>query len=174
MDSQTSHIHHAIFDNLAIFNSSIIQMLGTHEQDRTTIDFLNNHIDTGEELGDVLARPTFQGFCHNCVVCKSKALLTNLHSFIPGHHFIIDENSHQLRNSHNRMSIVQMEYPVFRNGVKISIYFLMFLYDRLHSGRDHKVFLTETKKLSTLSGIIRIQRMCNLLYKIEISTKVLI
>ena len=106
-NGQMSHLNLAVIDDghfadfLLVARIFIVDLL-----DESAVDLLNDLVDTGKQLGEQLNRPFFQCFCHNGMVCVSAGMGCDLPCLLPGHAFLVQKDTHKLRNCHGRMCII--------------------------------------------------------------------
>ena len=137
-----------------------------------TVDLLDDHVDTRQELFDVFDRPAFQRFRHNGMVGVGEGLSADRSGFSPAVAVFIHHKTHEFRDRQSRMCIVQLNDMLFGKVVQRAVLFHMFLDDELQSGGNEEVFLLDAQVFAFLGRVIRIDVAADIVDVGQIFTEV--
>ena len=84
-------------------------------------------------------------------------LAHHIHCSVDIESFLLSEDPDQFRDHHRRMGIVDLDTHMLMQVIQIHSTLLGFFEDQLCCIADHKVLLINTKKLSCLITVIRIE-----------------
>src|SRR6185369_2712447 len=73
------------------------------------VDFVDDHKVSGENMLEKPDRPFFERLRKYRVVRIGKGFPGHLPGFVPGESFMVDKDSHQLRDAEGRVSVVKLD-----------------------------------------------------------------
>ena len=89
--------------------------------------------------------PLFKSLSHNSVVCISKCIDNNVPSLFPSISAVIKEDTHKLRDSKSRVSIIDVNSNLFVKIIECAVNRHVSIYDITDSSCTHKVLLTKSE-----------------------------
>ena len=109
------------------------------------VDLYDDLEDSRHDLLYQVYIPLFQCFCHNGVVGVSKGVCYNVPCALPGIAAVIQQHTHQFRNCHGGVSIIDMDGNLFVEIFQGAVYIHMMVYDIADCCGAEEVLLTQTQ-----------------------------
>ena len=119
------------------------------------VDAFDDLENTGEEETEDGDIPLLQCLCHDGVVGVSECLLNDLPCLCPLDAVLVNEESHELRDSNNRVCIVELDRVVFCEIIAVIL--LVSVDDVLQRCGNEEVLLSYTQNLSVVGCVVRIE-----------------
>ena len=118
-------------------------------------DDLENSGEEETEDGDI---PLLKCLCHDRVVGVCECVLNDLPCLCPLDAVLVNEESHELRDSDYRVCIVELDRVVLGEIVEIiAVHLLVSEDDVLQGSRYEEVLLSYTEDLSVVGSVVRIE-----------------
>ena len=130
------------------------------------VDLVNYHVYARQKLLEIRDAPFFKSFRQYGVVGERHCPSGDIPCFYPFETFFIDKHSHEFRDAHGRMRIVDVDlYPVRQPVPFICSVTRLVLVD-YHSDtcRYQEVLLSQTELFAYSVCVIRIEYACDSLY----------
>ncbi len=174
------HLHLSIVENghladlLLYIHTVDAGILLLNLTDKTAVDLLHDLVDPGQQPGEQINRPFFQGFCHDGVVGIGTCLRGDLPGLLPGEFELIQQDPHQFRNGHRRMGIVELEGHLLIKVMDVIVFAHIFGHCFLDGGRDEEVLLLQAQFLTCIMIVVGIEHFHNipgqvlLLYRLQV------
>ena len=167
--SQTSHMNLAILNNGQLMNQILIPwILGTNLIEEATVNLVNNHVDTWQQILEQISIPLLQSLWQNGVVGVGYSVAGNIPSYIPIQTIIINKYPHQLSYCYCWMGIVNLDAYFVCKGANIIMGTHEMTYNALYTSRYKEVLLNQTEALALIGAIIWIQELSNLIYLVAV------
>ena len=130
------------------------------------VDLVDDHIDPRQHLLEVRDTPFFKSLRQHGVVSERHGLSGYIPGVRPFETLFIDEHSHEFRDAHGRVRIVDVDLNPVRQffPLVLSVARLVLVYDHTDTGRDQEVLLSQTELLAYTVGVVRIENACDGLY----------
>lgn len=113
-DRKARHVDKTVFNDRHCADFvDVIGVACAYIFDVTTVNFVDDHINAGEEGFEHVDWPRFQSFGHDRVVCVGASLAGDCPSFVPLKVVIVHENAHKFSDAKGRMSVVDMDSDFF-------------------------------------------------------------
>ena len=141
-DSKMRHLHLAVIDDRHLTHFLLItriHLLNTRYE--SAVDLFYDLIYTGKQSGEQFDRPFLQRFCHDCMICISTGLRRNFPCLFPCQIIFIHQNTHQFRNRHRRVRIIQLECYLLMEFSDIVMLPHIFLNSFLYGGGNKEILL---------------------------------
>ena len=167
--SQTSHMNLAILNNGQLMNQILIPwILGTNLIEEATVNLVNNHVDTWQQILEQISIPLLQSLWQNGVVSVGYSVAGNIPGYIPIQTIIINKYPHQLCYCYGWMGIVNLDAYLVCKGGNIIMGTHEMAYNALYTSRYKEVLLNQTEALALSGAIIWIQELSNLIYLVAV------
>mmetsp|Transcript_1165 Transcript_1165/g.3729 ORF Transcript_1165/g.3729 Transcript_1165/m.3729 type:complete len:431 (+) Transcript_1165:2411-3703(+) len=101
--------------------------------------------------------PLLKRLRHHRVVGVRQGLLRDLPGLVELQSVDVNQKPHQLRDGNGRMGIVHLEAGLLRELLEVAVLLQETSQSVLERGCDEEVLLLQTKLLSFLSGVVRVQ-----------------
>ena len=108
---------------------------------KSAVDLLNDLINSGQQLGEQVDRPLLKCLSHNRMVGICTGSGGDIPCLVPAETIVIQKDTHQLRDGHGRMGIVQLEGNLLGKLSDIIVFSHKLLYCFLNRGRDKEILL---------------------------------
>ena len=149
----------------------------THLEELSTllvVDALDDLEDSREQEAEDIAVPLLQSLSHDGVVGVSKCMTNDLPCIFPLHAVLINEDTHELRNTDNRVCIVKLDAVELGKLTEIvAINSLVVSYDILQGCGYEEVLLTYTEYFTVVRCIIRIKHTEDIVYAVSLDNSVI-
>ena len=159
-DSQICHAHLSVVDDGHLSHLVLVaRILRADSLQEAAVDLLHNLVYTGQQSGEQLNRPLFQGLRHDGVVGVGAGLGGHFPGLVPGQPLLIHEDPHELRNRHCGMGVVHLEGNFLIQFFDITVVFLIFFNSCLYAGGDKEVLLFQAQLLAGHVGVVGIKNL---------------
>ena len=160
---QACHVNLAILQDRQLTHQLlIVRVLGTYFIEEAAVDFVDNHVDTRQQLLKELPVPLLQGLRQNGVVSVCHGVPGDIPGIIPLHTVIINKYAHQLGNCYSRMGIVNLDANLVGKAIQVIMSLHVVAHDALYTGRYEEVLLNQAKALALVGAVLRIEELSNL------------
>ena len=160
---QACHVNLAILQDRQLTHQLlIVRVLGTYFIEEAAVDFVDNHVDTRQQLLKELPVPLLQCLRQNGVVGVCHGISGNIPGIIPFHAIIINEHAHQLGNCYSRMGIINLDADLVSKAVQVIMSLHVVAHDALHAGRYKEILLNQAQPLALVGAILRIEELSDL------------
>ncbi|OQA19248.1 MAG: hypothetical protein BWY61_01972 [Firmicutes bacterium ADurb.Bin354] len=106
---------------------------------------------------EIFQRPCLKRFRKDSMIRICAGLRYHINSFFHSKSLVVDKDTDELRYYHCRMSIIDLDHRMFIHPAKIVIMLLHIHQDQLSRIAHHEILLINTKQITFLIRIIRIQ-----------------
>ena len=129
-------------------------------------DDLENSGEEETENGDI---PLFECLCHDRVVSISECSLNDLPCLCPLDAVLVDQKSHELRDSYDRVCVIELDRVVLGEIVEIvAVILLISVDDVLQRSGNEEVLLSYTENLSVVRSVVRIENSPDVLNAVSL------
>ena len=148
-------------DNGHLGNS--VAVLGSVEQILAVaaVDLADDGVDSREDLLNEALIPLLERLSHNGVVGVSEGVGNDVPSLLPAVAALVEEYSHQLRDSEGRVSIVDVDSNLLVEVLQCAVYVHVAHYDIADGSGAHEVLLAQTERLALEVVIVRVKNLGN-------------
>ena len=160
IDAETSVDSHVRHMDLAVSNDAhlVLLIMGDafliHIGVEATVDLLDDHVHPWDKGLDIMDWPLLKGLRHDGVVGVGNRFLNGRPSLIPAIAIFIHHEPHHLRDGEDWVGVIELEHIVFGKMVEGVVSSKFASHDRLKSGGDEEILLTEPKHSAFLSRIV--------------------
>ena len=120
--AQVRHVDLTVVDDGHLLSQSRFIGIGLHQVDvLTSVDFCYDGVDSGQSFFEHTFRPLFQSFRHDGVVGVRNGLSYDIPSLIPIVIINVDQDSHQFRNRHGGMGIVDVDRDLVSEVIQSTV-----------------------------------------------------
>ncbi len=134
--------------------------------EESAVDLLYDLVDTRKQSGEQIDGPFFKSLCHDRMVCIRAGLCRYIPCLIPVQPFLIDQQTHQLRNRNCRMCIIHLDNDFLVKPADIAVFLLIFRDQRLKTCRDEEILLFQSEFFPGIVVVVRIENINDQLRKI--------
>ena len=136
------HLHLTVIDNRHLAHFFMIaRILLLDARHESAVNFLHNLIYTGKQPGEKLNGPLLKSLRHNRMVRVCASLRRHIPSLVPCKIMFIHQDTHQLRDSHSRMGIIELECDLLIELPDIFMFTHIFGNRFLYGGGDKEILL---------------------------------
>ena len=128
---------------------------------KSTVDFLNDHMDSGKLKCKQILVPGFKSLRHYRMIGIAYRLGNNAPRIIPRIRVGINKNSHKLRNNKRGMSVINMNSYLFSKIIKRTVGCKVVVDYTLKRSTYKEILLTETQQLTFGMIVSRIKNLGN-------------
>ena len=159
--AQVGHVHLPVADDGHVANALPLigiafEQLGAH----AAVQLLQDHVDAGKRLLHHIDGPALQRLGHDGMVGVGHAAVGDALRHLPGKTLLIDQQTDQLGNRQARMRVVDVEYALVRQQIKVVAKVLFEILDRiLQGGAGEEVVLLEAQHLALVVLIFGIEHL---------------
>mmetsp|Transcript_8516 Transcript_8516/g.21968 ORF Transcript_8516/g.21968 Transcript_8516/m.21968 type:complete len:211 (-) Transcript_8516:739-1371(-) len=105
--------------------------------------------------------PFLQSFRENCVIGEGEHLCRDFPRLGPPNVVLVHQKTHQLRNAKCRVCVIQLHRHLVRELIEACVLLLVPSDNVLQSCRHHEVLLLQTKLLSFIRPVVRVEHTCD-------------
>ncbi len=157
-NTESSHVDHIVLDYGHTGCLSTVAAVLLHERLAVTVVYLNYDREyTWYNVLNEVNIPFFKSLSHNSVVSVSEGLCNDVPSLVPAVSAVIEENTHKLRDSKCRVSIVDVDSNLFSEVFECAVNHHVVVYDIADRSCTEEVLLSETEALTLKVVIVRIE-----------------
>ena len=159
--AEVSHVDLTALDNGHLGNS--VAVLGSVEQILAVaaVDLADDGVDSREDLLNEALIPLLKRLSHNGVVGVSEGVGNDVPSLLPAVAALVEEYSHQLRDSEGRVSIVDVDSNLLVEVLQCAVYVHVAHYDIADGSGAHEILLAQTERLALEVVIVRVKDLGN-------------
>ena len=157
-DRHVRHAHLSVHEDCHLLHFILIARIHLADFDEEpAVDLLYDLVDTREKLGEQVDRPFLKSFCHDRMVRIRAGLCRHIPCFLPVQSFLVDEQTHQLRNRNGRMGIIHLDDNFLVELPDVAVFLLIFRDQRLEAGGNEEILLFQPELFSGVVVIVRIE-----------------
>ena len=161
-DCKPCHMNFAVFNDR--HSAEFVDIAGITRGDvfaMAAVNFVDDHVNAGEEGFEHVDAPTLKGFGHNCVVGVGTSVAGDSPSLVPFKFVVVNEDAHEFSDAKCRVSVVDVDSNFFVELANVHAGPDVVTDDRLNAGGDEEVFLDETHATPFVRGIVGVEVLGN-------------
>ena len=163
------HVYHTVLDDGNGPDLALVPRIAlANEGQMAMVDFLDKHVDAGQQMLEHIHRPGLQCLRQDGVVRIGHRIANRSPGFVPLHAHLIQEQAHQLGHHQGRMGIIDMDGNALAELAHIAPGLLVVAHDALHPCRDHEVLLDQAELTALIGAVIGIQIVGDMLHEIAV------
>ena len=159
-EAEISHPDFAAGDDLHVLPLSGI--VGVEDRDllhKSAVDLLDYGVEPGQQRLEQVAGPVLKSFGHDRVVGIGECPAGEVPGLVPAESALVHEQSHELRHTEGRVSVVDMYRHLVGQIVQCLVLAQMLRQDALQGSRHEEVLLLQPELLSRDMVVGRIEHL---------------